>query len=167
MEKRLLRRHWLFVIGTAQMAVASSLWFVHHLCASSTERVRVDRPLVLPSDGLQEKLGVSDIAFGILTSDRYVDTRLHAQQRTWIRLVRHVVFYSEHSVKPTTMVEPASHEKLVGTGAWKDLPALKDMYQRFATRWFFLADDDAYVFVSNLVALLDRKYAGPGDHYVG
>ena len=40
-------------------------------------------------------LGIDDIAFGVLTSERYLETRLASQQRTWLRNVRNVVFYSE------------------------------------------------------------------------
>lgn len=135
----------LVAVGAAQV-VASSLWFAH-LCTGGAERIRTDGATRLRAALAKDRpdakppLGVNDIAFGILTSDRYVDTRLHAQQLTWIRFVRHVVFYSERSVPsvPTVTVGPSSHEKLVGTGAWKDLPALKDMYKRFATlEWFFM-----------------------------
>ena len=49
------------------------------------------------------KYGVAmhDIAFGILTSTRFLETRLRSQQRTWLRLVRNVVFYSESEVATT------------------------------------------------------------------
>lgn len=38
---------------------------------------------------------VDHIAFGILTSERFLDTRLASQRHTWLRDVRHVVYYSE------------------------------------------------------------------------
>ena len=81
-----------------------------------------------------------DIAFGILTSTRFLETRLRSQQRTWLRLIRNVVFYSESEVAslPTVPLKPPDREALVGGGAWKNFPALLDLHRRFPThKWIF------------------------------
>ena len=85
-------------------------------------------------------LAMHDIAFGILTSTRFLETRLRSQQRTWLRLIRNVVFYSESEVAslPTVPLKPPDREALVGGGAWKNFPALLDLHQRFPThKWIF------------------------------
>ena len=78
-------------------------------------------------------LHVSNVAFGILTSDRFVQTRLQSQRLTWLQQVRDVVFYSESRIAslPTVALAPAIKEELIGSGAWKNFPALIDLHQRF------------------------------------
>lgn len=115
------------------------------------------------------KLTVDDIAFGILTSERFLQTRLQSQQRTWLRHVRHVVFYSETDLAwvPTVGIRPPPREQLVGGGAWKNFPALLDLYRRFPTKpWVFFNDDDTYVFVRNLLKTLGN-YDHDREHYIG
>lgn len=162
-KKKMRPWRWrLLLVGFTQI-VASSLWLTVQLRTAHSEDRR-------GRDETRERpVSVNDIAFGILTAERYLDTRLHAQQLTWVRHVRHVVFYTEHSVstRSTVVVEPKAHEQLVGSGAWKDLPALRDLYWRFPLlTWFVMTDDDTYVFVPNLAILLD-KYAATGEHYIG
>ena len=97
------------------------------------------------------QLTVDEIAVGILTATQNVATRLHAQRRTWLRLVPHKVFYSElvpepekrlnleEQFLPIVFVGPSPHETLIGGGAWKDFPALIDLYKRFPRqKWFLL-----------------------------
>lgn len=114
-------------------------------------------------------LSIDDVAFGVLTSERFVDTRLASQQRTWLRRVRHVVFYSESELRwlPTVKLAPPNREELVGGGAWKNFPALMDLHRRFPNqKWVFFHDDDTYVFVENLLTALG-KYDPDRDYYVG
>ena len=95
-----------------------------------------------------EALHIDDIAFGVLTSERFLDTRLASQRRTWLRSVRHVVFYSETVVAnlPTVALSPPENEQLVGGGAWKNFPALMDLHRRYPTKkWVFFNDDDTCV----------------------
>ena len=95
-----------------------------------------------------EALHIDDVAFGVLTSERFLDTRLASQRRTWLRSVRHVVFYSETVVAnlPTVALSPPKNEQLVGGGAWKNFPALMDLHRRYPTKkWVFFNDDDTCV----------------------
>ena len=67
---------------------------------NSENAVACSQPMAMRST-----LGIDDVAFGILTSERFLETRLASQQRTWLRHVRHVVFYSESvrmQPKPST-----------------------------------------------------------------
>ena len=108
-------------------------------------------------------LTMNDIAIGILTSERFLETRLASQQRTWLRQVRHVAFYSESVVAslPTIKLVPPAREELVGGGAWKNFPALIDLHDRFPeARWVFFCDDDTYVFIGNLIRTLSKVRAG-------
>ena len=117
----------------------------------------------------EDGLNVSEVAFGVLTSQRYVTTRLHSQQQTWLRQVRHAAFYSEavDDTVPTIPLEPPANEELVGGGAWKNFPALIDLHKRFpAAKWVFFHDDDTYVFVSNLLRTLS-KYDADANFYLG
>ena len=117
----------------------------------------------------RDPLTIDDIAFGVLTSERFVETRLASQQRTWLRRVRHVVFYSESELRwlPTVALTPPSGEELVGGGAWKNFPALIDLHRRFPQqKWIFFHDDDTYVFIENLLTGLG-KYDHNRDFYVG
>lgn len=55
----------------------------------------------------------------------------------------------------------------MGGGAWKNFPALLDLYTRFPhARWVFFCDDDTYVFVSGLLTYLSR-YQPSQPYYVG
>ena len=97
----------------------------------------------LPHREGKYQTAMDDIAFGILTSSRFLETRLRSQQRTWLRMVRNVVFYSESVVAslPTVELRPPEREALVGGGAWKNFPALLDLYRRFPhQRWIFFTD---------------------------
>ena len=152
-------------------------------------------PMPMPTPPMRHGvLGVDDVAFGILTSERFVETRLASQIRTWLRRVRHVVFYSESDMRwlPTVKLTPPPAEELVGGGAWKNFPALMDLHHRFPTKkWIFFTDDDTcvaclrlkrlcdvaareptlpvhrrYVFVENLLAAIG-KYDHNRDFYVG
>ena len=117
----------------------------------------------------REALTIDDVAFGILTSERFLETRLASLRRTWLRRVRHVVFYSESVVAdlPTVRVTPPPSEELVGGGAWKNFPALVDLQRRFPTKaWIFFTDDDTYVFLESLLQALG-KYDPNRDYYVG
>ena len=76
----------------------------------------------------------------MLTSERFLATRLRSQQVTWMQEVRDVVFYSESDIAslPTVGLRPAPGEQLVGGGAWKNFPALMDLYRRFPNhKWVF------------------------------
>lgn len=94
------------------------------------------------------QLTVDQIGVGILTATQNFATRLHAQRRTWLRLVPHKVFYSEavpgkqlnleERLMPIVFVEPSPYETLVGGGAWKNFPALIDLYKRFPRQEWFL-----------------------------
>ena len=117
------------------------------------------------------KYGVAmhDIAFGVLTSSRFLETRLRSQQRTWLRLVRNVIFYSESEVAslPTVPLTPPEREALVGGGAWKNFPALLDLHRRFPRqKWIFFTDDDTFVFVRNLMTTLGN-YNHDSEYYIG
>ncbi|KAL1522778.1 hypothetical protein AB1Y20_017750 [Prymnesium parvum] len=114
-------------------------------------------------------LTIDDVAFGILTSNRFVETRLRSQKNTWLRQVRHVVFYSESDIAwlPAVGLKPPPGEQLVGGGAWKNFPALMDLHQRFPhQKWIFFNDDDTYVFVRNLLRTLNN-YDPNKDYYIG
>lgn len=116
-----------------------------------------------------DQVGIDDIAFGILTSERFLVTRLASQRRTWIQHVRHVVFYSESVVAslPTIPLTPPRGEQLVGGGAWKNFPALIDLAKRFPRQqWIFFNDDDTYIFIPNLLRSL-LKYDHGQDFYLG
>ena len=90
----------------------------------------------------------ADVAFGILTAKNLVQSRVHAQQLSWLPQARDVVFYSEadlEALQPTVVrapageggvraagsgpgpfpqaLEPPPKEELVGGGAWKNFPA--------------------------------------------
>ena len=124
---------------------------------------------VPPQSGTRYPLTVDDVAFGVLTSERFLETRLSSQQRTWLRRVRHVVFYSESEVRsiPTLKLVPPAKEELVGGGAWKNFPALIDLSERFPlAKWVFFNDDDTYIFVENLLQALG-KFDYNRDYYVG
>ena len=80
------------------------------------------------------------MAFGVLTSSRFLETRLRSQKNTWLRQVRHVVFYSENDLAwlPAVGIKPPPGEQLVGGGAWKNFPALIDLHRRFPQqKWIF------------------------------
>jgi hypothetical protein len=127
------------------------------------------RGWLAPQPARSAALTVDDVAFGVLTSDRFLETRLASLRSTWLRGVRHVVFYSESVIAslPTVRVEPPAREELVGGGAWKNFPALLDLHRRFPDKkWVFFHDDDTYVFVSNLLRVLG-KYNHNRDYYVG
>ena len=102
---------------------------------------------------------IEEVAFGILTSERYLATRLQALQRTWLRHVRDVVFYSESVVAslPTVRLQPPAGENLIGGGAWKNFPALLDLHARFPThKWIYFCDDDTFVYVGNMLRTLGQ-----------
>eukprot|EP00965_Chrysotila_dentata_P230241 6197657-Pleurochrysis_carterae.AAC.7 len=114
-------------------------------------------------------LDTSEVAFGILTSDRFVATRLLSQQQTWLKQVRDVVFYSESYIAtlPTVGLSPPLGEELVGSGAWKNFPALMDLYRRFPShKWVYFSDDDTFVYVRNLLSRLGH-YDHDKDFYLG
>ena len=122
-----------------------------------------------PAPAETQRLSVDDVAFGVLTSERFIETRLASLQRTWLRHARHVVFYSESMVArlPTVRLEPPAGEQLIGGGAWKNFPALMDLHRRFPRhKWVFFNDDDTYVFVRNLLHALGQ-YDPNRDYYVG
>ena len=168
--------------ATAELArVASS---AASTAFSSTEPQRVSE--AMPGDSAHEwnyqvastpsecplhlsTLSIDDVAFGILTSERFLDTRLASQRRTWLRDVRHVVFYSESVIAhlPTVALAPPEGEELVGGGAWKNFPALIDLHRRYPTKkWIFFCDDDTFIFLPNLLRSLS-KYSPDRDYYVG
>ena len=56
------------------------------------------------------ELSVKDVAFGILTAKNLVQSRVHAQQLSWLPQARDVVFYSEadlEALQPTVVRAPA------------------------------------------------------------
>ena len=109
------------------------------------------------------KLTIDDVAFGVLTSSRFLETRLRSQKNTWLRQVRHVVFYSESAIAslPTVKLTPPTNEQLVGGGAWKNFPALLDLHRQFPTKkWVFFNDDDTYIFIGNLLRTLAKYNHG-------
>ena len=86
------------------------------------------------------KLTIDDVAFGVLTSSRFLETRLRSQKNTWLRQARHVVFYSEADLAwlPAVGLKPPPGEQLIGGGAWKNFPALIDLQRRFPQqKWIF------------------------------
>jgi len=116
------------------------------------------------------ELSVKDVAFGILTAKNLVQSRVHAQQLSWLPQARDVVFYSEadlEALQPTVALEPPPKEELVGGGAWKNFPALMDLHKRFPRHaWIFFCDDDTYVYMGNLLAMLG-SYHAERDWYIG
>jgi hypothetical protein len=129
----------------------------------------VARESACPEQRPHGGLSIDDVAFGVLTSERFLETRLASQQRTWLRRVRHVVFYSETMVAslPTVALSPPPKEDLVGGGAWKNLPALVDLHLRYPRKkWIFFNDDDTYVFVDNLLTVLGG-HDPDRDFYLG
>lgn len=139
------------------------------LIAENRTRVLTRLPYKSRCPSPQKGFTIDDVAFGVLTSQRFLGTRLHAQRLTWLKLVRHVVFYSETEVAslPTVALKPPENEELVGGGAWKNFPALMDLHKRFPEKkWVYFSDDDTFVFVENLLAHLE-KYNPLQDYYVG
>lgn len=68
---------------------------------------------------------------------------------------------------PTVALTPPAKEELVGGGAWKNFPALLDLYRRYPkVPWVFFNDDDTYVFLPNLLRALS-KYDPNRDYYIG
>ena len=112
--------------------------------------VVVDKPLMKAHPALwMPMIDTADIVasrYGVKreTLDEYA---LRSQQRTWLRLVRDVIFYSESEIAslPTVPLTPPEREALVGGGAWKNFPALLDLHRRFPKhKWIFFTDDDIY-----------------------
>ena len=94
---------------------------------------------------------------------------LASQQQTWLKLARHVVYYSEVDIAalPAVGLRPPPAEELVGGGAWKNFPALLDLHRRFpAVKWVFFHDDDTYVFPFNLLRFL-ALFNPDRDFYLG
>jgi len=115
------------------------------------------------------RITVDDVVFGVLTSSRFVPTRVAAMQATWLKNARHVVFYSEADIAslPAVGLKPPPGEELVGGGAWKNFPALVDLYKKYPEKsWTFFTDDDTYVFVDNLLRALEL-HRPDRDVYLG
>lgn len=121
-----------------------------------------------------ESLRLEDIAFGVLTCDKFYKTRFAAQRETWLRHVKNYVVFSEQPaphdgidmVIDTTPQQ--QHELMNHTGAARTLSMVKSLYLRFPTaKWFFFVDDDTYVFVPTLLhnVLGSRDPSLP--HYIG
>lgn len=151
---------------------AGTAWFV--LCAAL---------LTAPSEALAfasggGALSVDDVAFGVLTCHQYLGTRLHAQQRTWLRHVKHVMAFTDEAppdadklgielvvekppMGPKEMLEP-------GHGARRALGALEALHRRFPeAKWYFFVDDDTFVYVPTLLTEVLGRRSPDSPHYVG
>ncbi|EOD05952.1 hypothetical protein EMIHUDRAFT_219670 [Emiliania huxleyi CCMP1516] len=121
----------------------------HHIISADTAWCSSSPPTT------GSELSVKDVAFGILTAKNLVQSRVHAQQLSWLPQARDVVFYSEadlEALQPTVALEPPPKEEL----------ALMDLHKRFPRHaWIFFCDDDTYVYMGsrNLLAMLGSYHA--------
>lgn len=139
------------------------------------------RPAAWTARGSKEEehrrpLSTRDVAFGVLSCSRYLETRLRAQLRTWLGGLENVLVSSEaegggSDLGVALLVDaalPGPQEQLPETGAPRALALVGALRERFpGARWYFFVDDDTYVYVPNLL----RDVLGPRDprepHYIG
>jgi len=130
------------------------------------------RPVQKQSSGLS----VDDVAFGVLTTGKFLKTRVKAQKETWFHLVRNLVIFSDtHSdgdLGLEVVVEKPEAERnemlIHHTGARRALSVVEGLHKRFPhAKWYFIADDDTYVYVSNLLREVLGKYNSEDPHYIG
>lgn len=121
-------------------------------------------------------LHVEDVAFGVLSCGRYLNTRVRAQQQTWLRQVPNVIVFSDAAadenlglevVVQRLDVEPGEM-LLNNSGPRRALPAVKGLYKHYPhVKWYFFTDDDTYVYVSNLLREVLEERNSSDPHYVG
>eukprot|EP00274_Cyanoptyche_gloeocystis_P005419 CAMPEP_0196664138 /NCGR_PEP_ID=MMETSP1086-20130531/55833_1 /TAXON_ID=77921 /ORGANISM="Cyanoptyche gloeocystis , Strain SAG4.97" /LENGTH=438 /DNA_ID=CAMNT_0042000293 /DNA_START=188 /DNA_END=1504 /DNA_ORIENTATION=+ len=114
---------------------------------------------------------LSSVVFGVLSTPKFMATRVVAVASTWLRKVPTAYFISEapHASypRPVIVVKPQAGDKYKTTGAFKDLPGIVRMYHLHPNAsWYFIADDDTYVVVPNLVKFLRNKDPRP-KQYIG
>ena len=101
---------------------------------------------------------IEEVAFGILTSERYLATRLQALQRTWLRHVRDVVFYSESAGRRRCRRCASSRRRANSSAAARGRTSpLLDLHARFPThKRIYFCDDDTFVYVGNMLRTLGQ-----------
>ena len=134
---------------------------------------------------------MAHVVVGVMTARRFHRTRCQAQSATWLRRARRVVFFSD-AAGPSLSDElqapliahdfvPSSTERIFAGGNWRAVPILAAMARGFFSskaqaamrargeplpQWAFMVDDDAYVFVPQMLAALSERNPDE-NHYLG
>ena len=81
-----------------------------------------------------DQLSLSNVVIGIMTCDRYLNTRGMALSRTWLRWTRHLLFFSDsnsshalHSPAVFHEFVPGETERVFQGGNWRALPILRTL----------------------------------------
>ena len=71
---------------------------------------------------------------------------------------------------PSVALQPPAVERIYSAGAWRNFPALMHLHDNRASLgcfdWVFFVDDDSFVYVRALEALLGR-FPASATHYLG
>lgn len=128
-----------------------------------------ERVLRLLQDGVGPRKNL--ILIGVMTAQKYLDTRAVAVYRTWARdLPGHVVFFTCASARapPELPVVRLAGVDDTYPPQKKSFLMLKYMYDNFLDKfeWFMRADDDVYV-RGNLLERLLRSVNGSRPQFIG
>ena len=135
---------------------------------------------------LCSRLSPSDIAVAVLSGYECVSTRVLAAADTWIRQFPDVFVYADKfpsdSLDKISAAARSTRVHFIPLGncarhlwfanAWQRaqpriLKAMHDLYTRAPDKqWYLFLDDDSYVLMENLLAILD-KLSKPEPHVVG
>ena len=128
---------------------------------------------------LNETISINDIAFGIWSGKKMLNSRVLGLAKTWIQLIPEMHVYSDFL--PEDSIEliynsskhlnlylhaiPTFAHYLVGTtfdDVWnhaqtRHLIAFSDLYNRFPNKkWYFLGDDDTFLFPNSITEHLSN-----------
>lgn len=116
----------------------------------------------------------SDFACAVITTLRYHASKAQAAKRAWASKCGVVLFISadRDDSLPTTVIEGSEEGRIINK---KVFAAFELMWRRYGDagtaaerpRWFVKADDDTFMQLDNLAALLSRYDADEPSHYVG
>ena len=134
---------------------------------------------------------MAHVVVGVMTANRFHRTRCAAQSATWLRRARRVVFFSDTADELASTelqaplvahsFEPSPTERIFAGGNWRAVPILRALAEGFFSahaqaairareeplpRWTFMVDDDAFVFVPQMLAKIAALDADQ-PHYLG
>jgi hypothetical protein len=134
----------------------------------------LQRQLTPSGDSLSRKYSRSDFACAVITTQRNHGTKAAAAKHAWASKCGVVLYISadRDDSLPTTVVPDSEEGRIINK---KVFAAFELMWARFGDhgtelqrpRWFIKADDDTFMQLDNLAALLARYDADAERHYVG
>ena len=174
---------------TASSMAAPTTW---RLRTATQPELTALRPLPLVAEDTgASTTTMAHVVVGVMTANRFHRTRCSAQSATWLRRARRVVFFSdsvhdaasEHLMAPLVVhrFQPSPTEHIFVGGNWRAVPILRALAEGFFStraqaamrsraeplpRWTFMVDDDAFVFVPQMLEKISALDADD-PHYLG